>query len=134
MSRTEGQRLNDLQGQVDDLLGILKQESEAIAGDDIRQLAGVTDNKRAMLEQLLNFAEDEARSARSDGERWRKLVDSLNECKRLNLINGASMTAMHQSRQDALRVLYGQQPGEKPGYGADGEVDAEPASRRLGKA
>ena len=124
--------LEDLQQSVDNLLGILKQESDALAGDDLRQLASVSDQKRAMLESLLEFAEGELKNAHQDSLAWETFVESLSECKRRNMINGASMTAMAQSRQEALRVLYGQD-GRGDDYGSDGQLNQPPPSRNLGK-
>ncbi len=125
-------RLEDLQKSVDSLLGILKEESDALAGDDLRQLASVSDQKRAMLESLIEFAEGELKSAHEGSPDWENFVESLSECKRRNMINGASMTAMAQSRQEALRVLYGQEGGSED-YGSDGQLNQPPPSRNLGK-
>ncbi|MFK7955611.1 MAG: hypothetical protein AB8B96_05910 [Lysobacterales bacterium] len=126
-------RLDDLQASVDDLLGILKDESDALVADDLRQLESVTDQKRAMLDSLIDFAEGELKSSHQGSPRWDEFVESLTECRRRNMINGASMSAISNSRQEALRVLYGQDRQDS-NYDGEGQLNESAPSRDLGKA
>ncbi len=126
-------RLNDLQSSVDNLLGVLKKESEALAADDLPQLASVTEQKRAMLGSLIDFAESELKNSYQGSSRWDAFVHSVSECRRRNMINGASMAAMSNRRQEALRVLYGQNPKDS-NYDDGGQLDDPAPSRNLGKA
>ncbi len=125
-------QLTDLQDTVDDLLAVLKDETTALRCDDLTQLAGVTDQKRVMIDSLIEFAEGELKQAHEGAPNWDQFVQSLTECKQRNMINGASMNAMAGSRRDALRVLYGQE--RQHDYGRDGQVQDAPTGRNLGQA
>lgn len=127
-------RLEDLQASADSLLGVLKQESEALAGDNLRQLESVTDEKRAVLDSLIEFAEDELKNAHQNSPRWEEFVNTLTECKRRNMINGATMSGVANSRQEALRVLFGQESSANDSdYNASGQMQQSAQSRILGK-
>lgn len=126
--------LNDLHTQVDDLMGILSREGDALASSDVKQLDSILNYKRTMLENLLRFAEDELLEQHAGTPEWEEFLAKLSDCRKQNLVNGATMSAMSHSRQRTLRLLYGQE-ADGESYGSNGRTSESPASGRdLGEA
>lgn len=126
--------LDGLKHQVDDLMGMLTREGDALASADVKQLDSILDHKRTMLENLLSFAHEELAEDHAGSPEWEQFLEKLSECRKQNLVNGATMSAMSQSRQRALRVLYGQEAGQES-YGRDGRTsEGDAPGRDLGEA
>ena len=127
-------RLTSLLAQVNELKKILVDEGQALGEADVRQLDSTLQNKRTVLENLLSFADEELAREYAGTPQWEEFVETLGACRQQNLVNGASMTQMAQSRQRALRVLYGQDANAEV-YSADGQAtDTDRPARDLGEA
>ncbi len=67
-------------------------------------------------------------------EDWQNLINIISECNRQNDVNGIIINASSRHTALALSLLKGQQDGDNPRYGPNGESPNDTYSNPLAKA
>lgn len=130
------------------LLEILQQEQRALAQRDAAALDRIIPEKQRQVAGLETLAQSRTSALRAAGvtgdinavaarlrsdERlsrpWRELLALLDQCRRLNQINGGMVEANRRYIERALAVLSGQTAADSETYGPSGAARAGLASR-----
>lgn len=135
-------------GAVAALLEILRQEQRALAQRDAAALDRIVPEKQRQVAGLETLGQSRTSALRAAGvtgdinavaarlrsdERlsrpWRELLALLEQCRRLNQINGGMVEANRRYIERALAVLSGQTATDSETYGPSGAARAGLASR-----
>ncbi|HZX71405.1 MAG TPA: flagellar protein FlgN [Rhodanobacter sp.] len=132
--------LVDLQQATDQLLVVLEAERAALDSASVEALDQAGTQKQALMQQLeqldaerqLLCREQPARQAALEME-WQHVMQSLRQCRTLNLRNGRAVNQRLTHVRQALAILTGH-TGDSELYGRSGELHASLRSQVLAAA
>ncbi len=127
-------RLSEIRTRLGDLRELLAEEYRLLGAGKVDGIEGLLSVKRRLLEDLATTEPDDLKLAFEGTGAWDGFVDELRDCRRRNLVNGATMSAILKTRGDAFRLLLGHSRGHGDGYRANGRIAPDAPSREIGSA
>ncbi len=90
--------------------------------------AGFSEQRDNILQMLSKLGDDHPVQ-----KEWRRLLNSLEECKRQNIVNGGVIELAFRRNSQALSLLRGDSP-ESTTYGKNGRQGSNTGSRPIAQA